>query len=126
MKEKISQVINVDTNEFRIMKSGIKYEEIKDLTLSLYDAGLFKSSRVFVELGKPSNPGNFSVIIYEAILNQTEDNELFQYSDQLFLLTVSKDISIPEFKSLIAKEYTNKFMGGKEGVSRGMVRVREK
>lgn len=60
MKERMSQVINVDIGEFRIMKSGIKYEEIKDLNLTLYDAGLFKSSKVFIELGKPSNPGNFT------------------------------------------------------------------
>jgi len=129
MKQRISEVINVSIDEFKIMKSGIKLEEIKDLSQTIYEAGLYKNTKVFVELGKPMNPGSETVLIYEANFNHTEDNELFLYSDLLFELSIGKDISVREFKSIIAKEYSKKMRESNENYTelhRDQIRIRDK
>lgn len=125
---KISDIVKVDIGEFRIMKSGIKYEEIKDLSHTIYEEGLHRQSRIFVELGKPTVSGEVTVNIYEATFNQIDDNELIQYSDLLFDISVSKDASVREFKALIAKkycEYKSK-IGPEIEIHRDMIRVRDK
>ena len=130
MKQKIAEVINVNIGEFRIMKSGIKYEEIKDLSLTLYEAGLYKNSKIFIELGKPANVGAINLHIYEATFNHEEDNELFKYSSsQIFDITVNKNASVRELKSLIAQQYSETQLtpdGLPRLIERDMVRIRDK
>ena len=130
MKQKIAEVINVNIGEFRIMKSGIKYEEIKDLSLTLYEAGLYKNSKIFIELGKPANAGAINLHIYEATFNHEEDNELFKYSSsQIFDITVNKNASVRELKSLIAQQYSETQLtpdGLPRLIERDMVRIRDK
>lgn len=90
LKMNISKVINLDIGEFRIMKSGIRYEEIRDLSQTLEEARLGRSSRVFIELGKPVSVGSHNVLLYEAVFNHEEDNELFKYSNLILELNVEK------------------------------------
>ena len=130
MKQKIAEVIKIDIGEFRVMKSGIKYEEIKDLSLTLYEAGLYKNSKVFIELGKPTNPGAINLHIFEATFNHEEDNELFKYSSsQIFDITVNKGASVRDLKSLIAEKYSETQLnpdGMPRLIERDMVRIRDK
>lgn len=127
MKQAISSVLNLNIDEFKIMTAGIRYEEIRDLSQTLCEAGLYKNSRIFVELGTPTHAGAIKVLIYEAIFNHDEDNELFKYSDLLFELNVGKDFSVREFKAMVAKEYQHRFMpDATEELHRDRIRIRDK
>ena len=108
LKQNISTTIGLDMEEFKMMTTGIKYEELRDLTMTVYEAGMSKNSRIFIEIGKPTELGTVNVLIYEAEFNHIDDNELFRYSDLLFDIKIGKDISVREFKAIIAKEYSKK------------------
>jgi len=124
----MAKVLDLNINEFKMMKSGIKYEEIRDLSHTIFECGLFKSSKVFIELGRPSNPGLLKVMIYEATIYQEEDNELFQYSDLLFEISVNKDSTVSELKSQIAKEYSAQIRKQDDGEDfhKDQIRIRDK
>mmetsp|Transcript_38183 Transcript_38183/g.37683 ORF Transcript_38183/g.37683 Transcript_38183/m.37683 type:complete len:205 (-) Transcript_38183:544-1158(-) len=107
------------------MKTGIRYEEIRDLSQTLTEARMDSEARVFIEFGKPKRMGTENVIIYEAQFNHQEDNELFTYSDSLFEISVDKDCSVREFKTQIAQEYSKKFLGGNP-LHRDQIRIRDK
>ena len=121
----ISKAIAVDLKKFIISKSGIRCEEIRDLSQTLREANLGSNSKIFVELGTPVSAGTYKVLLYEAVFNHEEDNELFKYSDLLFSLDVAKDASVREFKSQIAEEFSKLFMNGEE-LPRDRIRIREK
>ena len=125
LKMNISKAIAVDLKKFIISKSGIRCEEIRDLSQTLREANLGSNSKIFVELGTPVSSGTYKVLLYEAVFNHEEDNELFKYSDLLFSLDVAKDASVREFKSQIAEEFSKLFMNGEE-LPRDRIRIREK
>jgi len=121
MKQNISMMIGVEMDDFRMMTVGIKYEEIRDLSQTLYESGLFKNTRLFIEFGKPSNAGAVNLQIYEAEMNHQDDNELFKYSDLLF--------EVRDLKAAIAKEYSKKLKedkGEDVEIHRDRIRIRDK
>ncbi|MDP2435078.1 MAG: hypothetical protein Q8P67_05000, partial [archaeon] len=64
LKERLSDILAVPVNEFRLCKSILGKAEYQDQSLSLEDAGLYSGASVWLKAGTPMSSGNYSIRIY--------------------------------------------------------------
>eukprot|EP01022_Parablepharisma_sp_SALTPOND_P028533 TRINITY_DN71107_c2_g1_i1.p1 TRINITY_DN71107_c2_g1~~TRINITY_DN71107_c2_g1_i1.p1 ORF type:complete len:1068 (+),score=157.18 TRINITY_DN71107_c2_g1_i1:86-3289(+) len=105
LKKIIGEKLNLSTDEFVFKRTGKEGPELKEMDSTLGSLGFIRNSNVYVEFGKPSQPGEYKLLLSEAVMStnendDTECHELMEWGDFPILATST----VLQVKGIIAEK----------------------
>eukprot|EP00742_Colponemidia_sp_Colp-10_P003548 GILJ01003779.1.p1 GENE.GILJ01003779.1~~GILJ01003779.1.p1 ORF type:complete len:1161 (+),score=247.88 GILJ01003779.1:139-3621(+) len=120
LKTLIAQEIGLSIDQFLLKRGGVHMPEIKDVHLTLTQAGLYKGSQIYIEKGTPSRPGETRLMLYLCLGASTSDEEFFNF-ELLDEFSAHPDSLVSDVKKAIVA-----FFQEKKGRTLQNFRLREK